>query len=91
MTQNQTSDMERRRGRSISKMEKKPSPKFILLDKILKGMCIERLDQLIMDYEHHKLLSMYALQHYDSLCEKIVTMRRLAFNRANIYPNTKTI
>ena len=67
-------------------MDTKPSPKYILLEKILRGMCVEQLDELIMGYEQHKGLSMYALQHYDGLCEKIATMRRLAFNRANIYP-----
>lgn len=69
-------------------MDIKPSPKQILLDKILRGMCLERLEEIIMSYEHHRALSMYALQHYDQLCEKIIIMRRIAFNRANIRPNT---
>lgn len=68
-------------------MEKKPSPKYIILQKILNGMCIEQLDELVMNYEQHKLLSMYALQHYDDLCKRITTMRRIAFHRANIVPN----
>ena len=76
--------------RKYNKMEKKPSPKYIILEKILRGMCIEQLDQLIMNYESHKALSMYALQHYDTLCQRIATMRRIAFNRANI-PYCKTL
>ena len=69
-------------------MESKPSPKQILLDKILRGMCLERLEEIIMSYDHHKQLSIYALQHYNQLSEKIIIMRRIAFNRANIRPNS---